>query len=49
MAITYDFGSITSTATYNPGRYVYDEEMTSGATILRVLEGIIEVSPNATK
>jgi|APGre2960657423_1045063.scaffolds.fasta_scaffold197925_2 hypothetical protein len=39
----------TNTATYKPGRYVYDVEMTSGATILRVLEGIIEVSPNATK
>lgn len=41
----------TNTATYKPGRYVYDVEMTSysGATILRVLEGIIEVSPNSTK
>jgi hypothetical protein len=39
----------TNTATYKPGRYVYDVELISGATVLRVLEGIVEVTPNATK
>jgi hypothetical protein len=38
-----------NTATYKPGRYVYDVEFTSGTTVIRVLEGIIEVAPNATK
>jgi hypothetical protein len=39
----------TQTATYKPGRYVYDVEITNGSTITRVLEGIVEVRPNATK
>ena len=39
----------TETANMKPGRYVYDVEITTGASVTRVLEGIAEVRPNATK
>lgn len=39
----------TQTATFKPGRYVYDVELINGSEITRVLEGIAEVRPNATK
>lgn len=37
------------TTTFKPGRYVYDVEITNGSVVTRVLEGIVEVKPNATK
>jgi hypothetical protein len=39
----------TETATFKPGRYVYDVEITSGTSVTRVVEGIVEVMPNATR
>ena len=39
----------TETATFKPGRYVYDVEITSGSSVIRVLEGIAEVKPNAPR
>lgn len=39
----------TQTASFKPGRYVYDIEVTNGSNVSRVLEGIAEVKPNATK
>jgi hypothetical protein len=41
--------SAANTANIYPGRYVYDVYVTSGSTRVRVLEGIINVSPQATK
>lgn len=41
--------SSTTTATFKPGRYVYDVEITSGGEVKRVIEGIIVVKPNATR
>lgn len=41
--------SSTETAAFKPGRYVYDVEITSGSSVVRVLEGIAEVKPNATR
>jgi hypothetical protein len=43
--------SLTSANTANvyPGRYVYDVYVTSGTTRVRVLEGIINVTPQVTK
>lgn len=35
------------TALIDPGRYVFTLNITSGSTVSRVLEGIIEVIPNA--
>ena len=43
--------SLTATETAAldaPARYVYDLEITSGATVTRVIEGIINVRPNVT-
>tara|TARA_B100000085_G_C18089302_1_gene328389 strand:- start:116 stop:454 length:339 start_codon:yes stop_codon:yes gene_type:complete len=43
--------SLTATATAAldaPARYVYDLEITSGATVTRVIEGIINIRPNVT-
>lgn len=37
------------TTTFKPGRYVYDVELTNGSVVTRILEGIAEVRPNATK
>lgn len=37
------------TALMKPGRYVYTLNISIGATVERVLEGIIEVVPNADK
>ena len=39
------------TATLDEGRYVYDVEVTktSDSTVTRVIQGIVTVSPNATK
>jgi hypothetical protein len=37
------------TATFKPGRYVYDVELTSVSSVTRILEGIVEVRPNATR
>ena len=39
----------TQTTTYKSGRYVYDVEITNGSIVTRVIEGIVEVKPNATK
>jgi hypothetical protein len=39
----------SETSTFKPGRYVYDVEITSGSSVTRVIEGIIEVTPNATR
>ena len=43
--------SLTATQTGNlkAGRYVYDIEIKSGATITRVLEGQVEVTPGVTR
>lgn len=38
-----------NTANIYPGRYVYDVYVTSGDARVRVLEGIINVTPQATK
>lgn len=38
-----------NTANIYPGRYVFDVYVTSGASRIRVLEGIINVSPQVTK
>lgn len=38
-----------NTANVYPGRYVYDVYVTSGTTRVRVLEGIINVTPQVTK
>ena len=43
--------SLTATETAAldaPARYVYDLEITSGATVTRVIDGIINVRPNVT-
>lgn len=40
----------TTTATLEPGRYLYDVEITStGGTITRVVEGIVTVTPGMTR
>jgi len=41
----------TQTALLDEGRYVYDVEVTktSDSTVTRVIQGIVTVSPNATK
>jgi hypothetical protein len=43
--------SMTAAQTVNlvPGRYVYDVEITSGNTVVRVIEGIVTVTPNVTR
>ena len=43
--------SLTATQTSNlsPGRYMYDVEITTGATVSRVLEGIVTVTPECTR
>lgn len=43
--------SLTSANTANiyPGRYVYDVYVTNNVSRVRVLEGIVNVSPQATK
>lgn len=38
-----------NTANIYPGRYVYDVYVTSGTARVRVLEGIINVTPQVTK
>jgi len=38
----------TETAALDGERYVYDLEITSGATVTRVIEGIITVRPQVT-
>ena len=38
----------TETAALDAERYVYDLEITSGATVTRVIEGIITVRPQVT-
>ena len=43
--------SLTATETAaldEPARYVYDLEVTTGASVTRVIEGIINVRPNVT-
>ena len=40
----------TTTAALEPGRYLYDVEITSsGGTITRVVEGIVTVTPGMTR
>lgn len=42
--------SATTTAAIEPGRYLYDVEITSsGGTITRVVEGIVTVTPGMTR
>ena len=41
--------SSSETAAIKPGRYVYDVEIVSGSSVTRVVEGIAEVTPNATR
>lgn len=41
--------SATQTSALKAGRYVYDLEASSSAETLRVLEGIITVTPEVTK
>jgi hypothetical protein len=42
--------SSTITSTLEPGRYLYDVEITSsGNTITRVVEGIVTVTPGMTR
>ena len=38
-----------NTANINAGRYVYDVYITNGSSRTRVLEGIVNVSPQVTK
>ena len=41
----------TTTATIEPGRYLYDVEITSGSgdSVTRVVEGIVTVTPGMTR
>lgn len=39
----------TETALMKPNRYVYDVELIQASTVTRVVEGIAEVRPNATR
>lgn len=54
-AINTATGIVTLSLTANQssnipaGRYVYDVELTSGATVLRLQEGIATVTPEATR
>jgi hypothetical protein len=42
--------SANTTGTIEPGRYLYDVEITSsGGTITRVVEGIVTVTPGMTR
>lgn len=42
--------SATATTAINPGRYMYDVEITSNTAIVtRVVEGIVTVTPNFTR
>ena len=41
--------SATSTTSLNAGRYVYDVEIRSGSSVIRVLEGQVEVTPRVTR
>ncbi len=42
--------SAATTATIEPGRYLYDVEVTSsGGTVTRVVEGIVTVTPGITR
>ena len=41
--------SATQTANMSAGRYQYDVELTTGATVSRVLEGIVTVTPECTR
>lgn len=34
--------------TIEPGRYVYDVELTSSNTVIKVVEGMVTVNPSAT-
>lgn len=38
-----------NTASIEPGRYVYDIELTSGNTVTRILEGIVTVTPEVSR
>ena len=39
----------TETAAVKAGRYVYDVEIASSTETLRVLEGLVTVTPNVTR
>jgi len=39
----------TQTANLTAGRYVYDVEVTESGVVSRVVEGIVTVTPNATR
>lgn len=43
--------SLTSDQTANlvAGRYVYDVEISDGGSIIRIVEGIVTVTPNVTR
>ncbi len=46
--VTLSLSSTQTAALDAPARYVYDLEVTSGAQVTRVIEGIINVRPNVT-
>lgn len=46
--VTLSLGAET-TANIYPGRYLYDVVVTAGSTRARVLEGIVNVTPQVTK
>jgi hypothetical protein len=47
-AITLSLSN-TVTAALEPGRYLYDVEITSGGVVTRVVEGIATVTPGMTR
>jgi len=46
--VTLSLTAAQTAALDAPARYVYDLEITSGATVTRVIEGVINVRPNVT-
>ena len=46
--VTLSLPATETAALDAPARYVYDLEITSGATVTRVIEGIINIRPNVT-
>lgn len=41
--------SAANTVTIAPGKYLYDVLLTSGNTVLRVIEGVATVTPDITR
>jgi len=46
--VTLSLTAVQTAALDAPARYVYDLEVTTGASVTRVIEGIINVRPNVT-